>query len=125
MTDPAALVEELKRLDKARTNCIVASVRFGDNSPQYQRAHDELNAALSESHLPQIISLLEAAERDRKALTKQDADSIIKAVLLDVAELPDRTSPEDQPEMMLVSGDELALILVEQLSPHIAASSEE
>ena len=56
------------------------------------------------------------------AFTQAQADGIVSVVLRDVAELPDRTSPEDQPEMMLVSGEELSLILVEQLSPHIRPS---
>ncbi len=36
---------------------------------------------------------------------------IINDILRDVAELPDRTSPEDQPHMMLVTVDELRAIL--------------
>lgn len=35
------------------------------------------------------------------------ADLVVRAV----AELPDRTSPEDQPEMMLVTPDELRAII--------------
>lgn len=38
---------------------------------------------------------------------RQAADRIIQ----DVAELPDRTSPEDQPDMMLVTADELRVIV--------------
>jgi hypothetical protein len=37
-----------------------------------------------------------------------DPWKIVKAV----AELPDRTSPEDRPDMMLVTGDELAAIIL-------------
>jgi len=33
------------------------------------------------------------------------------AIIRDVAELPDRTSPNDQPDMMLVTADELRTIL--------------
>ena len=36
----------------------------------------------------------------------------IDNVLRDVAELPDRNSPEDWPEAMLVTGDELRQIIV-------------
>lgn len=36
---------------------------------------------------------------------------IITQIIREVAELPDRTSPEDRPEMMLVSCDELEGIL--------------
>lgn len=35
----------------------------------------------------------------------------IHDIIRDVAELPDRTSPEDQPDMMLVTADELEAIL--------------
>lgn len=40
---------------------------------------------------------------------------IIAAIVKQVAELPDRNSPEGQPEMMLVSQAELAQILEENL----------
>jgi hypothetical protein len=40
--------------------------------------------------------------------------SQIEAVILAVAEIPDRDSPEDQPEMMLVSDKELRSILEER-----------
>lgn len=40
-----------------------------------------------------------------------DREMFIRNVLRDVAELPDRTSPEDQPDMMLVTGAELRAIL--------------
>lgn len=36
---------------------------------------------------------------------------LIDNVIRDVAELPDRTSPEDWPEAMLVTADELRMIL--------------
>ncbi len=39
------------------------------------------------------------------------SDKFIQDVIRDVAELPDRTSPEDQPKMMLVSAAELRAIL--------------
>lgn len=41
---------------------------------------------------------------------------LIDGVLRDVAELPDRTSPDDQPGMMLVTVDELRGILLRWLS---------
>jgi hypothetical protein len=39
------------------------------------------------------------------------SDGQVDRIIRDVAELPDRTSPEDQPEMMLVTAAELAAIL--------------
>lgn len=39
----------------------------------------------------------------------------IDGIIRDVAELPDRTSPADQPEMMLVSADELRAILLNHI----------
>lgn len=38
-------------------------------------------------------------------------DDLVRRIVERVAELPDRTSPDDQPEMMLVTGDELAAII--------------
>lgn len=43
-------------------------------------------------------------------------EEIIVGVLRDVAELPDRTSPDDWPEAMLVTADELRAILTARLS---------
>jgi hypothetical protein len=39
-------------------------------------------------------------------------DALATAIVRDVAELPDRTSPDDQPEMMLVTSDELRNIIL-------------
>lgn len=58
-----------------------------------------------------------AAENTERRLQKLkqlgfgDAADYATRVIREVAELPDRTSPEDQPEMMLVSADELRTIL--------------
>lgn len=41
--------------------------------------------------------------------------SIIAAILTDVSELPDRTSPDDFPESMVVTSDELMIILERHL----------
>lgn len=38
-------------------------------------------------------------------------DEFIGRVVREVAELPDRTSPDDYPDMMLVSADELSRIM--------------
>lgn len=40
----------------------------------------------------------------------------IALIIRDVAELPDRTSPEDWPEALIVTGDELEEILIQHLS---------
>ncbi|MBG6161510.1 hypothetical protein IWQ54_001160 [Labrenzia sp. EL_195] len=39
------------------------------------------------------------------------ANEVIEGVVQDVSELPDRASPKDQPEMMLVSANELQTII--------------
>lgn len=44
---------------------------------------------------------------------------LIDDIIQDVAELPDRTSPADQPEMMLVSAEELRSILLYHLSDNV------
>lgn len=42
---------------------------------------------------------------------------VIERIVQRVAELPDRTSPDDWPEAMLVTSGELAWILSEELTP--------
>ncbi|XUM25092.1 hypothetical protein ACRAVF_34055 (plasmid) [Bradyrhizobium oligotrophicum S58] len=43
-------------------------------------------------------------------------DQFVSSVINDVAELPDRTSPDDEPDMMLVTAEELKTILCKRLS---------
>lgn len=43
-------------------------------------------------------------------------DQFVNAVLRDVAELPDRTRPDDAPEIMLVTSEELKTILCARLN---------
>ncbi len=45
-----------------------------------------------------------------------DADRIAAGIVREVAELPDRTSPEYAPDMMLVSADELRAIVLAALN---------
>lgn len=49
-------------------------------------------------------------------------DQFVNSVINDVAELPDRTSPEDEPDMMLVTAEELKTILCTRLSEALARS---
>ncbi len=42
---------------------------------------------------------------------QQSRAVLIGAIITNICELPDRTSPEDQPDMMLVTAEELDLIL--------------
>lgn len=41
--------------------------------------------------------------------------AMIRSVIKRVAELPDRNSPDDWPEAMLVTGDELAEIVADEV----------
>lgn len=54
--------------------------------------------------------------------TPSEFDQFIFSVLRDVAELPDRNSPDDEPDMMLVTADELKTILCNRLSEALATS---
>lgn len=42
---------------------------------------------------------------------------IAHGIVSDVAGLPDRTSPQDQPDMMLVTAEELTTIVLRNLNP--------
>ena len=48
-------------------------------------------------------------------MTEQEIDSLINIVIQDVAELPNRTSPEYWTDAMIVTGDELEEILTNRL----------
>jgi hypothetical protein len=45
----------------------------------------------------------------------EERNTAIQAILRDVAELPDRNSPDDSPDMMLVTSEELRVILMRHL----------
>ena len=59
--------------------------------------------------LPQPTVCEEHVEYVHVDLFSNYVDNIIQQI----AELPDRTSPEDQPDMMMVTADELRVILAE------------
>ncbi len=44
-------------------------------------------------------------------------DDVAAKIVREVAELPDRTSPADAPDMMLVTADELRAIVLAALQP--------
>lgn len=46
-------------------------------------------------------------------------DQIAAQIVRDVAELPDRTSPDDAPEMMLVTREELEVIVLNALDREV------
>lgn len=62
------------------------------------------------------IDRLLAEENDRPPAGPSDAEieAFASRIALRVSELPDRSSPEDWPEAMLVTGDELAGIIKEE-----------
>lgn len=49
-------------------------------------------------------------------MTSEDVAQIAELVVRDVAELPDRTSPDDWPEAMLVTGEELYTLIVKRFA---------
>jgi hypothetical protein len=46
---------------------------------------------------------------------RQDRETIVDAIIRDVCELPDRASPDDRPDMLMVTADELHTILIRRL----------
>lgn len=47
----------------------------------------------------------------------EEYEKALEEIVREVAELPDRTSPEDAPDMMLVSANELRAIVLAALNP--------
>ncbi|WP_422383297.1 hypothetical protein [Roseibium album] len=54
----------------------------------------------------QIQRLYEGTEDEQKARTE-----LIGLIIRDICELPDRTSPDDEPDLLLVTIQELDIIL--------------
>lgn len=51
------------------------------------------------------------AQEPRYWMTKEGLEQVVSEIVLSVAEIPDRNSPDDQPEMMLVTDRELRNIV--------------
>lgn len=67
--------------------------------------------------IPLVDLREQQAEIDRlRARDAQKQREVIEGVIRDVAELPDRTSPADWPEAMLVTEAELRAILLARLT---------
>lgn len=58
-----------------------------------------------------------AAERDPESgiVSARRGETVYDQIVRDVAELPDRSSPDNWPEAMLVTGNELRAILTQRL----------
>ena len=76
---------------------------------------DRLHTAANE--LDRLSALLSSPRVDGELddVPAKTLERVIERVLMDVCELPDRSSPDDQPEMMLVTGEELDMILKRHL----------
>lgn len=88
----------------------------GAEAPMYteEQAFSLAHAHVTDTGLPGLRERLHAVAlyaAPTQPVQAELSDAQISAIVLDVAELPDRDSPEDQPEMMLVSADELRAIL--------------
>lgn len=83
---------------------------------------DEAAQQIYEEHVAFIEGLLAASPSDAGAApqaAERPQEEFRVRVLRRVAELPDRTSPEDWPDAMLVTYDELRQILIEELAGSI------
>lgn len=71
--------------------------------------------ALARALLSTSAAVRGMREASLDAVPTKDLERVIEQVLMDVCELPDRNSPDDHPEMMLVTGEELDTILKRHL----------
>ena len=60
--------------------------------------------------------MTEQTERDALEVWAENAREIADLIVRDVAELPDRTSPVDWPEAMLVTAEELHAVICQALA---------
>lgn len=113
-----ACIERLRKLIADRNSPPAAADAGGLSDQDLETIMVDLNMALSEDEAEQMIrfarAVLEVAPRPTAVmaggLPSQRAE-FIRQVLMGVAEIPDRDSSEDQPEMMLVTGAELRGII--------------
>lgn len=85
-------------------------VVIGECGPDHAEA--AFIAAANPATILALIARLAAASQS-VSVPEQARAGFIKRIVQGVAEMPDRDSPEDQPEMMLVTGEELRDIVAE------------
>lgn len=100
---------------------VVEAVKAIDRAEMVTGRGDPEGAVSITAHGWEIV--FEAFDKARAALQSRPADNtglvddgLLWDICRDVAELPDRDSPEDWPEAMLVTADELHCILVNRLT---------
>lgn len=103
--------EEIVRMAYEKFGIVADDMEIASFVAEVRRL-DGLAAAPVPSNSPELHGI--AAAPVQAAIAPFDRQAFIKGILLSVAEIPDRTSPEDQPEMMLVTGKELSGIIESQ-----------
>lgn len=66
--------------------------------------------------IPRFISAATIREFQKEETRNERHERIADFICQEIAELPDRTSPADQPEIMLVTRDELHTIVCDALA---------
>ena len=101
-------------------DCVVATGRRDDITDEFRREmNNQLRRWIADGVLqttakgaPILNQFFGLGDNDPSAPCQaHSVEAAVQSAIRDVAELPDRTSPKNQPEMMLVSGDELQTIL--------------
>ena len=85
---------------------------------------ENIRQAMGAELLSELQSAWEswAEDRSEKEVLSANVSGIdVDAVIRNVSELPDRTSPDDQPDLLMVTADELRLILSEAQPANVAA----
>jgi hypothetical protein len=89
-------------------------LRSGDHDGELIIQHFARHRLSHASHEPASVMREEAVE-------VEPWSDVVRKIVQDVAELPDRTSPDDWPDAMLVTGDELFDIVHSRIEQALAA----
>lgn len=95
------------------------SILIADLRPYAARQLGSLRIDMND--VRSILALYDAAQAHEPSTDVVEAADVAERVVLDVSELPDRTSPADWPDAMLVTADELHAIVAEHATAAIAA----
>lgn len=77
-----------------------------------------IGRAWIERRFAALCALLADGACLRSLASAEGMKPLIRRIITRVCELPDRTSPDDWPEAMLVTDDELHNILLEEVTEH-------
>lgn len=92
-------------------------------APQVEDASTRTSNGADKAGPPAVAAPPPRQRSTPSSMTVSEARELARRITLRVAEIPDRTSPEDQPDMMLVTPNELRAIVEDEIETRCTRSA--